>query len=340
MEKNDGTTSEANPNARTIEILQKMASYYDRIGDKWRTVGYRKAMAALHKQPKQVITKEEALAIPMIGERLAAKIEEIVATNRLRRLESTMTDPNDQLLQLFMGIYQAGYHLAQLWIAQGYRSLEELKSNPDLTPNHRIGIEHYGDFLQRIPRAEVAQLAQIVREALVATDPALQLIVGGSYRRGTPDSGDVDLLITKENASMAQVRSILVDSVIPNLFKTGFLKVVLAASTSRDEGSKWHGACALPGSEVWRRIDLLFVPWNELGAALIYFTGNDIFNQSLRLLASRKGMRLNQHGLYKDVMRGDKRARMTDGTLVEAQREKKIFEILGVPYRPPEHRQC
>ena len=106
------------------------------------------------------------------------------------------------------------------------------------------------------------------------------------------------------------------------------------------EGSKWHGACALPGSKIWRRIDLLYVPWNELGAALIYFTGNDIFNRSIRLLASKKGMRLNRHGLYADVMRGQKREKMTEGRLLEGASEVKIFEILGVPWRPPELRIC
>ena len=90
----------------------------------------------------------------------------------------------------------------------------------------------------------------------------------------------------------------------------------------------------------WRRIDLLLVPSDEMGAALIYFTGDDIFNRSLRLLASTQGMRLNQRGLYKDVIRGKGREKLSEGTLVEGKDEKKIFEILGVPWRPPEHRVC
>jgi DNA polymerase IV len=49
-------------------------------------------------------------------------------------------------------------------------------------------------------------------------------------------------------------------------------------------------------------------------------------------------MRLNQRGLYKDVMRGPGREKLTDGELVEGADEKKIFEILGVPWREPENR--
>lgn len=53
-----------------------------------------------------------------------------------------------------------------------------------------------------------------------------------------------------------------------------------------------------------------------------YQTGNDIFNRSLRLLASKKGYRLNQRGLYKDAVRGPKRGRETKGALVEGADEK------------------
>lgn len=64
------------------------------------------------------------------------------------------------------------------------------------------------------------------------------------------------------------------------------------------------------------------VPWDERGAALLYFTGNDIFNRSMRLLASKKGYGLNQRGLFKDVMRGPRREKLTDGTKVEGSNEK------------------
>jgi len=173
-------------------------------------------------------------------------------------------------------------------------------------------------------------------------DPQLQCLIGGSYRRGNTDSGDIDILITKEGASLANIRTLVLDAVVPKLTDSGFLKAALATGNARsDSSSKWHGASALPRiGAPWRRIDLLFVPWSELGAALIYFTGNDIFNRSMRLLARTKGMRLKQRGLYADVMRGRRRERITEGRLLEGHGEEKIFEILGVPWPPPEHRKC
>jgi DNA polymerase IV len=339
MQKNDGLASSGNPNARTIEILDEMAKYYDRMQDNWRTLAYRKAVSALKKQTIHITTKEEALKIHGIGERLATKIEEIAHTNGLRRLESTMDDLADKTMQTFMQIYGVGYCQAAKWFNAGFKTIDDLKANAKLTDNQRIGIEHLDDFNSRIPRAEVAEHHSIVQKVLQEVDPTFEATVMGSYRRGATSSGDIDVMITKRNGTAVEIHSVFVSRLLPKLFEIGFLKVGLATTSSQDvNGSKWHGASALPGSTVWRRIDFLLVPWEEVGAALIYFTGNDIFNRSIRLLASTKGMRLNQHGLYKNVMRGKNRVKITEGELVESRSEEKIFEILGVSWRPPHHR--
>lgn len=336
MQKHDG--KEDNPNARTIGILEQMLEHYERTSDQWRTIAYRKAISALRREKEKIVSKDQALRIPCIGERLASKIEEIVWTNRLRRLEYANLEPNDKILQMFLNIYGVGFAQASKWIAQGHRSLDDLKK-VDLTKNQQIGVEHYDDFLQRIPRAEVEAHGDVVRQAILKVDPGVQAMIAGSYRRGASNSGDIDMLITKPGASLDEIRSLMMDVVVPELFQKGFLQASLAIS-NRSDGSKWHGASVLPESKVWRRIDLLFVPWDEIGAALIYFTGNDIFNRSLRLLASKKGMCLNQRGLFEDVLRGANRIKMNAGRLLEGQNEKRIFELLGVPWRPPEHRIC
>lgn len=349
MKAHDGLNTN-NANAATIAILDQMSHYYDRIGDDWRTRAYRKAIATLRNHPTKVCTKKEALALPQIGERLAMKIEEIVFTNRLRRLDNTKTDVNDQILQTFMGIYGVGFAQASKWVDAGFTTLDELAAKADLTANQRIGIAHYEDFNSCIPRDEVEQLGAVVTKTLLRKDASFTVIVGGSYRRGAATSGDIDCIITHKNPNTdgAYIRQIVLDRLVPKLFAKDFLVAELAA-TSRDDGSKWHGACHLPtttsnpkapSTAPWRRIDLLLVPPAELGAALIYFTGNDIFNRSLRLLASTKGMRLNQRGLYRDIIRGKGREKLTEGTLVEGRDERRIFEILGVPWREAHERNC
>ncbi|KAF1825959.1 DNA polymerase beta-like protein, partial [Dissoconium aciculare CBS 342.82] len=339
MQKHTGDQPKDCPNSSTINILQQMADYYEQTGNAWRLRAYRKAITTLRKHPVKVRTKEEAQMLPNVGERLAIKIEEIAFTNRLRRLDNAIAEPTDQILKVFMNIYGVGYETASKWVRLGFKTLDDLLEKADLTANQKIGIQRYDDFLQRIPRAEVEEHGALVRQELHKIDPAFEVIIGGSYRRGARDSGDIDCIITRPNTSANHIHMVVTEQLMPTLFKKGFLQAGLAV-TSRDDGSKWHGASCLPGLNVWRRIDFLYVPSDEIGAALIYFTGNVIFNRSLRLLASKKGLRLNQRGLYKDVVRGPGRVKLTEGILVEGKDEKKIFEILGVPWRPPEHRIC
>ncbi|KAJ4317609.1 hypothetical protein N0V84_007279 [Fusarium piperis] len=338
-----------NPNARTIEVLQSMADYYDRINDHWRTTAYRRVISTLKRQETKVTTAEEAQRLPSVGTRLAQKIEEIVTTDRLRRLEYAQKEPMDEVLQLFLGIYGVGTNQAQQWLAQGFRTLDDLRDKAKLTHNQLLGIEHYGDLNTRIPRREVEALGAVVRKGAQQVDPDVELIIGGSYRRGAETSGDIDFLVTKPNTESSSELRPFLDDLVQRLEAEGFLVARLASSRSTSDGSKWHGCCVLPKISgfndenyrpIWRRIDFLLVPESEKGAALLYFTGNDIFNRSIRLLASKKGMRLNQRGLYKDVMRGPQRVKVTEGELVEGRDERRIFEILGVKWREPHERWC
>ncbi|KAI5808813.1 hypothetical protein DFH27DRAFT_241265 [Peziza echinospora] len=338
MYAHDGVVG-SNPNQRTIEVLSEMQKYYEMTGDQWRSLSYRKAIATLRKQTKKIVFKEEARELPSIGERLAQKIEEIVFTNHLQRLEYTKQDPTDISLKLFLGIYGVGTSQAQRWIAAGYKTLDDLLKHAKLSKNQKIGVERYKDFNTRIPREEVARHGEVVKSVARDIDEKLELEIMGSYRRGAKDCGDIDIIITKNGAEVRELKGVL-DELVERLTKSGFLQCSLAAGRKGDEGSKFHGASKIEEGGLWRRIDFLIVPWKERGAALLYFTGNDIFNRSLRLLASKKGYRLNQRGLYKDVMRGPNRVKVTEGKLVEGESEQKIFEILGVPYRPPEHRIC
>ncbi|KAK3900718.1 hypothetical protein C8A05DRAFT_17002 [Staphylotrichum tortipilum] len=350
----DKSADTQNPNAKTIEVLHSMCDYYTRINDHWRTLAYRKAIATLRRQPTKVMTEEVAFQLPNVGARIAAKIEEIASTNKLRRLEYANDEPLDQVLETFLKIYDVGTSRANKWIAQGFRTLDDLRQKADLTTNQRLGIERYDDLNTRIPRAEIAALFAYVEREAAQIDPSVELLVGGSYRRGSDSSGDIDIIVTRKGTDSSADLVPFLEELVAILTRKGFLVAVLAALHANrlgkdGPGSKWHGCCVLPAEggaggeaprQIWRRIDFLLVPESEYGAALIYFTGNDIFNRSMRLLASKKGMRLNQRGLYKEVMRGKNRIKVTEGELMEGRDEKRIFELLGVKWREPWERWC
>lgn len=85
----------------------------------------------------------------------------------------------------------------------------------------------------------------------------------------------------------------------------------------------YKGLCRLnvPGS-LFRRIDIVVVPFDELGSSLLQWTGNDLFNRRLRYLAKTKGMKLNQHGLFEIEPDGSSRN-------IASKTEMDIFIALG-----------
>ncbi|KPV76655.1 uncharacterized protein RHOBADRAFT_13370 [Rhodotorula graminis WP1] len=164
----------------------------------------------------------------------------------------------------------------------------------------------------------------------------------GSWRRGAESSGDIDLLVTRDPSRDGKTHEGLVKKLWKKMKEAGIAQYEL--SLPKDDTSldaKINGLCKLPGKNdaKMRRIDVLGVPWEEMPAALIYFSSGSIFNRSLRLKARRMGYRLNQRGLYKDVMRDRQGVKLTEGVLVKGVKsERDIFRILQVRYRPPEER--
>ena len=65
----------------------------------------------------------------------------------------------------------------------------------------KIGLKYHEEIKQRIPRDEVAEISETVKTTLKQLYPHKPLIIEtcGSYRRGRPSCGDVDILITTED---------------------------------------------------------------------------------------------------------------------------------------------
>ncbi|KAA8899614.1 hypothetical protein TRICI_006326 [Trichomonascus ciferrii] len=329
-----------NPNARVIRLLSLMLEHYQNTKDEWRAQGYRKAIATLRRQDRPITTAKEAKKLPGIGERLSQKIEEISTTGHLQRLEEAESDPMTKTLELLIKIHGVGPKTAKKWYTDGVRTLDDAKERPDLTSSQKIGIEHYDDFNERMPRSVVEKHYTVVKEALQKFDTAAEAIPMGSFRRGQADCGDIDIIITKKHAALNDLTPLL-HKLIKHLESIGF--IVCSLSGPHQEGSKWYGASVIPGDPKWRRLDFLLVPWKERGAALIYYTGNDLFNRSIRTVAQHKGYQLNQKGLYKrpsgsKAVKAKEDENLSEKDLVEAADEERIFEILGVQYRAPTER--
>ena len=140
--------------------------------------------------------------------------------------------------------------------------------------------------------------------------------IAGSYRRGAKESGDIDCLISSNVFELKDVVDLLKRK-----------KIITDVLSMRKE--KFMGIVHCPGGGLYMRLDIEFVPEDEWGTALLYFTGSKGFNVHMRAEAKRKGLLLNEHGLY-NMRSGQK--------IIDYPSEEEVFEKLKMKYVRPEMR--
>lgn len=119
-----------------------------------------------------------------------------------------------------------------------------------------------------------------------------------------------------------------------------FLREDLVFSIHSEEGTDsgvdtYFGLCTYPGWELRHRIDLKVYPRDISAFGLISWTGNDVLNRRLRLLADSKGFRLDDTGLFPATHgSGDKRGTRASRSL-HLKTEKEVFDFLGFPWLEP-----
>ncbi|XP_067909287.1 DNA polymerase lambda isoform X2 [Heterodontus francisci] len=322
-----------NHNKPITDKLEVLAAAYTYQGDKWRALGYAKAINALKCCQKPVSSYQEACNIPGIGKRMAEKIREILESGHLRKLD--YISESVPVLETFSNIWGAGVKTARMWYQQGFRTLDDIHTKASLTKQQTIGLKHYHDFLDRMPRDEAAEIEKTVRDMAHSINPTLISLACGSYRRGKSTCGDVDVLITHPDGKSHRG---IFSKILGGLRDTGFLTDDLVSQEENGSQKKYLGVCRLPGSgHRHRRLDIIVVPYSEFACALMYFTGSAHFNRSMRALAKTKGMSLSEHSLNCHVLRKGS-AKVSTGVPISTATEQDIFMQLELPYREPRER--
>ncbi|KAF9112172.1 hypothetical protein BGX27_003834 [Mortierella sp. AM989] len=340
-------------NKAILEQLKTLMDHYDTIKTKeskehFKVINYRKAITAIRALEYELTSEEMALKVPRVGKKIAQKIGECVALGRIKKLNHLNWDKErSETETLFRSVYGVGSEKATEWYNKGLRTLDDLRKLPDLTKNQISGLRYYDDLLKRIPRSEVEKVGSVVESTAKALHTDIQSQVTGSYRRGKPDCGDIDIVVARPNVDNGDELFDIMEHILNDLTNQGFLVDHLSWPTWSDDMAnmpkhfKYMGICKLPGDDqTHHHIDILVVPWIHLGAALLYFTGNDICNRSMRLYASKRGMHLSDKGLFSGIIRGPKRVRVNQGHWVAGRTEREIFEYLGIGYLEPYEREC
>lgn len=264
------------------------------------------------------------------GEMKAAQTARKWLQDHLQEEEKKNLSPKQRAMKAFLSITGVGEATAKAWLVKYRRSKSALspikwvRANAKqlkLTHTQSIGVdpEYYTDLKKRIPRHYIDIIQMIIRLAFTKTFGfnSYTMVVCGSYRRGSMDSGDIDILFKSKVFNLEQAVQTLIEwGVIVETINIG--------------GGKFSGICHCPSGQ-WHyfHLDLFYSTEKEWGAQLLAWTGGAGFVRNMRQAANRKGYTLNQYGLFRSL--ADARARRNPVAI----NEKDILKKIDYPYVPP-----
>lgn len=327
-------------NRNITEIFGKLINIYRALGDDRRSFSYYKAIPVIEKLPFKIESADQVKNLPAIGKSLRDHINEIVTTGKLSKLEHFENDEKVRTVNLFGEVWGVGPATALKLYDKGYRTLDDLQKDDSLTYAQRTGLKFFDDIKQRIPRHEVSEMEKLLQEVAKDILPGVIIVCGGSYRRGKSSCGDMDIVITHPDG---ESHVGFLPKFVQRLKDMNFLREDLVFSIHSTEGTDcgidtYFGLCTYPGRELRHRIDLKVYPRNRYSFGLLAWTGNDVLNRRLRILADSKGYVLDDTGLYLATQSsGGKRAGRSEA-IVNCHEEKDVFDTLGFPWLEPHER--
>jgi DNA polymerase/3'-5' exonuclease PolX len=281
--------------------------------DRFKASAYSKALTQLPSAP--ILSFDDVSKVG--GDKTKQKLKYIIENNKnLQEVDDYLNDSTFVIIDTLQTVHGIGPTKAQdLYEKHNIRSIEDLKKNIVLLNNiQRMGLEHYDDMQKKIPFKEMVKHENFLTTNL----KNIEFKIAGSYRRKSPQSSDIDVLITGTTNELDDVISLLQN-----------IKYINSEAIFAKGEVKFMGLCKLPRHKVFRRIDILYTTRNEYPFALLYFTGNYKFNVDMRKQALTKGFSLNEQGLKSLNNEPIKKVFV---------KEEDIFEFLEYPYTKPEER--
>ena len=301
-------------------IFYELADLLEFKGENFFKIrAYRNAarvLSGLAEPLEKIGQRGEWTRVPGIGKIIAAKIDEILTTGHLNKLEKLRCEIPPGIVEI-MSLPGIGPKRAALFYERlGVTTITELdeaakarrlrnlpgmgaKGEQDIIRNIRTRKKRHG----RILLATAQLLAGELKDYLLTLPDVINVEVGGSVRRRKETVGDIDLVVATSNPEL----------VFDILEKHPRVKEVL--ERSREHlilQTKW-------GIEV----DLAVVPEEHFVHNLFFNTGSQAHLDKLKDFMTTKGMEMTE---------------LEDGTIAFSN-EREIYKGLGLPYIQPELRE-
>jgi DNA polymerase lambda len=309
-------------NKLVVSYLKKLENLATHKNEVYRQRVFKKARQVIGALDFELKNISQLKGRVGIGKGILQRIAEILETGKLKEVDEQITDEKEQVIEKFMNIHGVGEKTAERWYEKGHRDLKDLIKNEKLTTAQKIGIKYNEELPLRVPRNNIEVIDKILQETVreINREFKLDLVceIAGSYRRKTPDCGDVDCLLANKSSP-------LTDKQVDLFFERLKYKGLLTDELGRGE-NKYIGVC-VDKEGIHRRIDFEFVrDYSKFPYELVYFTGSQQTNLEMRQKAKDQGMMLNQNGLW------------IGSRLIPAKNEREVFRNVGMRYLKPEER--
>ncbi len=311
-------------NREIAEIFENMADMLS-IADEnpFKIRAYRKAavnILELREAIEDTAARDELTEIPGVGKELADKIKEYVETGRMKEYEKLQERIPLETTELLRIPGLGPKTLSLLFSELGVKNTADLERALDGTEilkfkgmgqkkieDIRKGISLLRESKERRRLGVVLPLGENLVAAVSRIPGTEGTILAGSLRRMKETVKDIDILTISNNPP----------EVVEAFTSLRPEKDVLASGGTKGSVILQEGIQA----------DLRVVGPESYGAALLYFSGSKAHNVRLRGLAQKKGLKINEYGVF----RGDE--------MIAGETEAQIYRTLGLPFIPPELRE-
>jgi DNA polymerase (family 10) len=313
-------------NNEIAEIFNNIADILEiRNENRFRIRAYRKAaqnIEGLGEGIEAIARKKKLTDIPGIGDDLAGKIEEYLSKGKIKAYEDLRKTIARPVLEL-MAIPGVGPKTANLLHdklkIKGIEDLKKKASGGRIKEVFGIKDKKILNMLRGIDFLKKAEGRTLLDRAIRISDEITsqlkkhaevkRIASAGSLRRMKETVRDIDILVTSNKPGK-----------ITRVFtKLPQVSEVLASGPTKSS--------VITKDKI--QVDLRVVEPSSFGAALCYLTGSKSHNIRLRKMALKKGLKINEYGVFKAK---------TNKKIAGAE-EEGVYRAIDLAYVPPELRE-
>ena len=312
-------------NRELAEIFDTIANLLEiKGGVIYKVLAYRRAAESLEnlgREAAEYWREGELTEIPGVGKAIAEKIEELLTTGKLEFFEKLTAEVPASLKEVLQVPDLGPKKVALFWNTLGITSLAELEAAaragklrdlPGMGAKSEAkviaGIESLARRTTRIPLGRAWPNAQELLAQLRQVPGVAAAEAAGSLRRMRATVGDLDLLAAASDST----------AVMEAFINHPLVARVLGKGETKSSVEYANGL----------RAQLWVHPPERFGTALQYATGSKDHNVRLREMALKKGLSLSDQSFLRE-----------DGSEILCATEEEVYELLGLPWIPPELRE-